>query len=240
MRHEAVTIPGYTLANDYVTPDWRRWRTAASAAINSCTPSNEPVILGGLCMGGILAASLALLLRARVAGLVMLSPSFEFDGWGLSPIRHLRHLGYRTGLDRFFSVAEREPYGVKNTRIREWIGRELRERRQSVAGPARVPLRALREAERMSTDVRGRLHELTCPILLIHARDDEITSLDSVVSLFKSLPQADKELVVLENSYHMITIDNERQEVVTLLERFTRRLAPGADVSDNVSFANPH
>jgi carboxylesterase len=235
LRHEAVTIPGYSLAADDVTFDWQRWRTSAADVIGAKVSGNEPVILGGLCVGGVLAAALALQAPTQVAGVVLLSPSFDFDGWGLSPVRHLRRIGYWTGLDRFFSVTERSPYGVKDERIRAWIARELQERRQSAAGPARVPLRALREAERMLTEVRARLHELRCPILMVHARDDEITRIDSVERLFNSLPQADKELVVLENSYHMITIDNDRQEVVAALDRFTRRCRSNARFSPDVT-----
>jgi carboxylesterase len=226
LSHEAVTIPGYTLDSG-LAPDWRRWRAAGAQVIHTQVPGNAPVILGGLCMGGVLAAALALQAPGRIAGLVLMSPSFDFDGWGVSPLRYLRRIGYWTGLDRFFSVAEREPYGVKNARIRDWIKRELHERRQSAAGPARVPLRALREAERMANDVRARLHELTCPILMIHAREDEISSLGGVMRLFDALPQTDKELVVLENSYHMITIDNERQQIPALLDRFCRRVSSG-------------
>jgi carboxylesterase len=239
LSHEAVTVPGYTLASG-LAHDWRRWRAAGADVINTQVPGDAPVILGGLCMGGILAAALALQAPERIAGLVLMSPSFDFDGWGLSPVRYLRHIGYWSGLDRFFSVAEREPYGVKNARIREWIVRELHERSQSAAGPARVPLRALREAERMMKDVRARLHELTCPILMIHARDDEITSLGSVRRLFDALPQTDKELVVLDNSYHMITIDNERQQIPVLLDRFCRRLSAGATVVPKVDPALDH
>jgi carboxylesterase len=230
LPYEAVTVPGYSHATELV-PDWRHWVSAGASVIDTEAPGNAPVVLGGLCMGGILAAALALQAPERVAGLVLMSPSFEFDGWGVSPIRHLRHIGYWTGLDRFFSVAEREPYGVKNARIREWIARELHERHASAAGPARVPLRALREGERMIKDVRARLHELTCPILMIHAREDEISSLDGVRRLFDALPQSDKELVVLENSYHMITIDNERQQIPALLDRFCRRVSAGATVA---------
>ena len=238
--HEAVTVPGYTYATDAGPPDWRRWRAAAADAMEARVPAGEPVILGGLCMGGVLAAAVALQAPERIAGLVLLSPSFVFDGWGLSPIRHLRHLGYWTGLDRFFSMTEREPYGVKNPKIRKWIATELRERAQSAAGPARVPLRVLREAERMLAEVRAHLHELTCPILMIHARDDEISSLDGVKRLFDALPQPDKELVVLENSYHMITIDNDRHEVSALLERFTRRLSVQHSALSPIMTASPN
>jgi carboxylesterase len=225
LAHDAVTVPGYTLAHAVTQHDWRRWRAAGIDRLGESVPADAPVILGGLCTGGILAAAIALELPSRVAGLVLMSPSFDLNGWGLSPVRHLRHLGYWTGLDRFFHMSERDPYGVKNPRIRAWIARELKERSESPAGPARVPLPALREAERMAAQVRARLGELDCPLLVIHARDDEITRLDSVERWFRRLPQADKELAVLDDSYHMVTIDNDRQQVVNLLERFSHRVA---------------
>ena len=228
LAHEAVTVPGYTLAPDPVTSDWRLWRDAAVAIVESRVGHEKPVVLGGLCMGGVLAAAVALESRCRIAGLVFISPTFTYDGWGLSPIRHLRHLGYWTGLDRFFSVAEREPYGIKHPKIRKWVAREMEQRAQSAAGPARVPLRALREGERMMAAVRARLKNLDCPLLVIHAREDEITRLESVQRLFDTLPTRDKELAILENSYHMVTIDNDRQEVASLLSRFAKRLAPAA------------
>ncbi len=226
--HGAVTVPGYTLAPDPVSPDWRRWRDAAIEVVEARVGGDEPVVLGGLCMGGVLAAAAALEARRRIAGLVLMSPTFTYDSWGLPPIRHLRHLGYWTGLDRYFSVAEREPYGIKNPKIRKWVARELEQRAESAVGPARVPLRALREAERMMAAVRARLKDLDCPLLVMHAREDEITRLESVQRLFDALPARDKELAVLENSYHMVTIDNDRQEVASLLAQFVKRLAPSA------------
>jgi carboxylesterase len=248
LPHDAVVTPGYTLSTEAVSPDWRRWRDAALAAVHPRLAGDAPVVLGGLCMGGVLAAALALEAPRNVAGLVLMSPTFAYDGWGLPLRRHLRHVGYWTRLDRFFSVAEREPYGIKNAKIRKWVIRDLQERANSAVGPARLPLRALREGERMMAEVRARLGELRCPLLVIHAREDEITSLDSVQRLFASLPQPDKELAVLENSHHMITIDNDRHEVAALLAKFVTRLAAartpasprGANVLPFVGRARAH
>ena len=89
-----------------------------------------------------------------------------------------------------------------------------------------MPLRALREGERMMAAVRTRLKDLHCPLLMMHAREDEITRLESVQRLFDALPTRDKQLAVLENSYHMVTIDNDRQEVASLITQFVKRLAP--------------
>jgi len=239
IAHQAIVTSGYTLSREAVSPQWRTWREAALAAAQPYLAGDAPVVLGGLCMGGVLAAALALEAPRNVAGLVLMSPTFAYDGWGLPLRRHWRHLGYWAHLDRFFSVAEREPYGIKNPKIRKWVIRDLQERANSAVGPARLPLRALREGERMMATVRARLGELSCPLLLIHAREDEITSLKSVQKLFASLPQADKQLAVLENSYHMITIDNDRHEVAALLERFVRRVAGDRSVCPQTATVLP-
>jgi carboxylesterase len=225
VRHVVPEVPGYTLATDILAPEWQQWRRAALDITESFDEGEGPVILGGLCMGGVLAAAAAMQTRRKIAGLVLMSPTFVYDGWGLSPIRHLRHFGYWTGIDRFFSVHEREPYGVKSPKIRKWIIREMSERATSAVGPSRIPLTALREGERMMAHVKAGLAQLDCPILIMHAREDEITSLASVQKLFDELPMPDKELLVLDNSYHMITIDNDRHEVARLLERFVKRIS---------------
>lgn len=225
IQHQAVSVPGYTLSDEPPALKWQAWRDAAVETVDNCIPGDQPVILAGLCMGGILAAQVAMEQSSRVAGLVLISPTFVYDGWGLSPIRYLRHIGYRTGLDRHFSFSERDPYGVKNPKIRKWVRQELQARKHSAVGPLRIPLRALREGERMMADVRRRLSGLDCPLLIIHAREDEITSFVSVQRLFDDLAIADKALVALDNSYHMVTIDNDRMKVVEELERFAKRVS---------------
>lgn len=224
LNYQGVKVPGYTMDLAPLIEDWHQWRDAAATVVSDCANDGEALVLGGLCMGGVLAAAVALKRERPIAGLVLISPTFTYDGWGLSPVRHLRHIGYQTGLDRFFSVTEREPYGVKSPKIRKWVRRQMNDRASSVVGPKKMPLRALREAEKMMKEVRNHLADLNCPLLVIHAKDDEITSLDSVKSMFDALPLRDKEIAVLENSYHMVTIDNDRHEVVALLDRFVKRL----------------
>ena len=226
--HHALQLPGYTLATDLSSAKWAAWRETGLAAVERFAGDAPAVVLGGLCMGGMLAATVAHELQKtpqRVAGLVLMSPTFAYDGWGMSPIRHLRHLGYWTGVDRFFSVKERQPFGVKNEKIRKWIVRELQERAVSAAGPARISLRALREADRMMKVARTVLGTLDCPLLVIHAREDEITTLASVQRVFERLPQRDKQLAILDNSYHMISIDNDRQQVAALVAAFVQRVS---------------
>lgn len=217
---DCLEIPGYTLADRSRPSSWRDWLRAASAALDVRYGPEEPIVLGGLCVGSALAIALAAEARQqRVCGVAMLSPSFDFDGWSLSRWRHLRRLGYALGLSRWITIREREPFGIKNPKIRKWVVREFEDGDVSSIGPSRLPLWGLRESERLNAHVRPLLHALRMPLMVLHAREDEITSLSSVARWIAGLGKT-VQLVVLEHSYHMITIDNDRQRVAHELADF--------------------
>jgi len=225
VSYHALAIPGYTEAGRTTRRTrYRAWIESARVAIEKTIAPDEPLILAGLCTGGLLAADLALSLGSRVRGLAMLSPTFSYDGWGLSKWRHWRHLAYWLRVDRFIRIAEREPYGIKNPRIRRWIARDMRAHADSAAGPSHLPLWALKENEMLISEVRRRASQLGCPLLVVHARDDEITRLRSVEGFFASVGVTDKRLVVLEDSYHIVTFDNERLRVANELSDFAMRV----------------
>lgn len=220
-------VDGYSLDAGRARTTWRQWLAAAAAAIAQAAPA-RPVVLGGLCAGGLLAVALALDAPQLVAGLVLMSATFDFDGWAQSHWRHLRRVGYALGLDRWIRIAERDPYGVKNEKIRAWVAREMQQRAGSAAGPSTLPLWSIREVDRLKEHVGAGLHRLTQRTLVLHARDDDVCTLASAQRSLHALGAVDKRLVVLENSYHMITIDNDRQRVTDELRDFTHALRPSA------------
>lgn len=223
ISYDLLRVPGYTDADSDIPQSWQDWLDFSEKAINQMVPRDQPVLLGGLCMGGMIAAALVQEKRCHADGLVLLSPSFVYDGWGLSRWRHWRHLGYLLRLGRLIHIREREPYGIKNPKIRKWVEREMHDRARSAAGPSRLPLWALQQGEALIRRVRTRLSEIACPTLILHAREDEITRLETVQSMFDAMTVAERELIVLENSYHMITIDNDRQRVADEILRFASR-----------------
>lgn len=218
--HFTLNIPGFSEHSHYRPNTWHDWVDAAAEAIEQEVPGDRQIVIAGLCIGGVLAAALALRNPRRIIRLALLSPAFTFDGWGLSRWRRWRHLGYLLGISRFIHIAEREPYGIKNPKIRRWVAEQMRDSSQSAAGPSRLPLWAIREGDRMIAHVHARLGQLRLPTLILHAREDEICKLASVRQLFERLPAADKRLVILENSYHMISIDNDRHRVADELAGF--------------------
>jgi carboxylesterase len=226
VRLVAPELPGYsagTLA-DGVT--WQDWVAAAGRWLDEFErESPEPYVLGGLCTGAMLAlAAAAGRTRPALRGIALLSPLFAYDGWALPWWYALRPIAYATGITRFFSMREREPYGLRNERMRALIRQQLAAGETSLAGPAAVPLRVVRESERLSAHVRTLLPELAYPVQAQHARDDEICRLASVRQALARVPTGLLSLHVLENSYHMVTADNDRHLVADRLSDFLQGL----------------
>jgi carboxylesterase len=54
-------------------------------------------------------------------------------------------------------------------------------------------------------------------VLVIYAKEDEVASLSSVRWLEKNWQSGQIQVILLDNSYHMITIDNDRALVCKVI-----------------------
>ena len=106
-------------------------------------------------------------------------------------------------------VEEGEPYGIKNTLVRAVVKAKF-ERGDNFHYPW-VPLACIRQVDRLRAMAMQCAPQIKAPTLIMHAREDELTSLRSAQFLQESIPDA--RTVVLENSYHMICVDNDRDLV---------------------------
>jgi len=238
VRLVAPELRGYSAGTLRAAPAWQDWVDAAGCWLDEFElQSTEPYVLGGLCTGALLALAVAAG-RARPAlrGVALLSPLFAYDGWALPWWYALRPLAYALGLTRLFAMREREPFGLRNERMRALIRQQITAGETSLAGPASVPLRVVRESERLSAHVRTLLPALAHPVQVQHARDDEICRLASVRRALAAVPTGLLSLHVLENSYHMITADNDRHLVADRLSDFLQGL--DANPFDSVPFVH--
>jgi carboxylesterase len=185
-------------------------------------------MLVGISAGASLALGGAIRCGREVDALVLMSTTLRFDGWAVPRTRFLLPLAFYTPLGRFWQYRERAPYGGKNERVRTWIERELRHRQVSRAGSAVIGVGHLREHDRLIRHVRRRLNDVQCEqVLALHAREDEVASLSNLDLLVRGLRCASLRTVVLNNSYHMISIDNDRQQVVRETLAFAEAVTHG-------------
>lgn len=199
------------------------WITMACGHFDALAAHHERVVVGGLCMGAVL--SMALARQRPAAALLLVSTTFHFDGWNVSPWRRLLPLAYVPPLRQWLRFRERPPYGIKNERLRSWVADAMRSEEVSAAGAAHLPAAALYQASRLIRRVRSQLGALRMPALVLQSSQDDVTSERSVRDLQQRLGHA-PEVHWFHDSYHMLTLDNERVAVAAAARDFLSRTVP--------------
>ncbi len=223
----ALRVPGYSYAGAGApATTFTRWLRTVADAVREQRAEGRRVLLAGLSAGAALALGTALQRGAAPDALVLMSTTLQYDGWGVPPWQALLPLALYTPLGRFWQYRERPPYGVKNPRVREWVRRELSTRSISSAGAAVIGVPHLREHDRLRRLVLRRMGSVDCPpVLALHAVDDEVASPRNLALLRARLRTPAFRAVLLRDSHHMITIDNDRQQVAREIVAFADGLA---------------
>jgi carboxylesterase len=202
-----------------VTP-WQDWHAIAREEFLALKKEYQSVSMGGLCIGAVLSLSVAAEQGDEVAALTLLATTLWYDGWGIPWYRFMRYVGYYTPFRYFYSYREREPFGLKNEQLRKWIARDMSHQDSSIVGASKLNLPALQEAERMIASVKKNLAKVTAPAIIIHAEEDDVSSPRNARFVHENIGSKIKELVMLHNSYHMVTVDNDREQVAKDTIRF--------------------
>jgi carboxylesterase len=206
---------------------WTDWATSAEVALMDLRRTCDRVVVGGLSMGSILALLLAQRNPNDVHGLALLAPTLKFDGWAVPWYAQLFNL-VRDGwsADRFM-FHEIEPYGIKDRRLREFVLRALQSNDSSTAGLPGTPGRSMYEFMKLVRHVRPRLGQIAQPTLIVHPREDDRASLDNMAILQREL-SGPVHGVVLNDSYHVVTLDRQRDLVNESVVGFVERIAATA------------
>lgn len=199
---------------------WQDWHACALAEFRTLKQQYSTVAVGGLCIGSTLSLSIAAELGDEVSALTLLSTTLWYDGWGIPWYRFLRYIGYYSPVRYLYSYREREPFGLKNKQLRKWIAREMSHKDSSIVGASKLNLPAIQEAERMIATVKKSMCQVTAPAIIIHAIEDEIASPRNARFVAEHIGSRLVESVMLHNSYHMITVDNDREQVANETIRF--------------------
>jgi carboxylesterase len=216
-----VRVAGHdTTVDDLARTSWLDWDRSAARGADALLQATPRIVAVGLSMGALLAMRLAVARPAQVAGLVLLSPAVEVRRvapWMRWPLRTA------AALDAYFPPARRllAPIGMAK-------------RASDIADPAvrathggyrRVPLRALLNLLRLQRACRHIGRRVTQPVLVVHALQDHTCPVDAARVLYEALPCAEKRLVLLPESFHVVTVDREREQVLGEIERFVAAVA---------------
>lgn len=202
---------------------WRDWLAGAEDELLRLA-SGGPVFVGGLSMGAVLALALAQKHPDRVKGLVLMAPTLKYDGFNVPSYGHwLLPLGARTPAIRFYRFMEKPPYGIKDERLREKVAEMMFSGTSSDAGLPFMPGRSLAENLRLIAKVEAHLSAVVAPALIVHAVEDDVTHIRNAERLAASL-SGPVETLWLHDSYHLVTVDRERNKVAQATVEFFDRV----------------
>jgi carboxylesterase len=166
-----------------------------------------------------------------VAGVCALSTTFRHDGWSIPAYTKLGDvllpLFRALGLFRHKVFMEMPPYGIKDEALRKHVVAQMQSGDSAAAGLPGNPWWSIVEMHRLSARVLKRLGAIQSPCLVIHAANDDISAASNAHDIVRGVTLAPVELLLLDDSYHMITIDRERRAVIARTAAFVARIAAG-------------
>jgi carboxylesterase len=189
-----------------------------------------PLFVGGLSAGALLALLLAEIFPAEIAGVACLSPTLFYDGWNVPWTHRLLPLAYATPFARYFYFKEEPPYGIKSEGVRRRIHSSYGEARlDSDSDFARngypyYPVTLYCEMRKLIRHFTRHLPGITVPVQIQQAVEDDITSPRNSEFIYDNIGSPIKELVLLHDSYHVITADQERETVAENIAAFCQRV----------------
>jgi carboxylesterase len=201
VRVHGVRLAGHAGApEDLGATTHLHWYESVVDGFERLRTYGDPNVVIGLSAGAVLAARLAVDQREAVAGVVMLAPAFYLPLWKRTALRLMRGAGSFADRIYFHSPGGSDIHDAAARRIHP--------------GTRLLPLSAALSLVELSDHVRARLPELTQPTLAIHARHDHTCPYPKNIDfVMNRVGSPNKRAIVLEESFHVITVDSEKQRV---------------------------
>lgn len=208
---------------DIVATTCQDWLRSAEAALEELRQECDTVIVGGLCLGSIVALHLAANHPEKVQGIALFSPTLWVNGWAMPWYSRLFSLVRSRRIANWMQFPDAESLGIKCPRVRDFVRAALAASDGSTLGIVGTPGAMLYEHRRLVSAIKNRIGKIRQPALIIHSREDDYASLKNATYLQAGLQSA-AELLVLDDSYHMVTLDRQRHLVVEKARAFVARI----------------
>jgi carboxylesterase len=181
-------LPGHgTSWQDCNASTHDQWTTAVSQAFDTLSAECDRVFVAGLSMGGTLATRLAEVRPDDMAGLLLVNPAL---------------LTQR--LD-----AKLLPLIARITGSWAPIASDIKKPGVTELAYPKLPTRAMMQLRTLWAATRADLSRVTTPVIVFHSAEDHVVEPINTTVLLDGVSSTDTTEVVLRDSYHVATLDND-------------------------------
>jgi carboxylesterase len=202
-----VRLAGHaTRPEDMLRNHYADWLATVEDGFHLLSGTAKHIYLVGLSMGGSLALMTAAYLP--VQGIVAMSTPYSI------PID--RHMHYYTEI---LSKIKAYTPRIKEAPGTGWFDPEAWKEHVSYR---QSPVRAFGELGKLLQEMRSALPQIKAPTLLIHSRNDTSIGPQNMLSIYEALGSADKQMLWIEKSGHVLPRDAQRETVFKAAADFIR------------------
>lgn len=200
---ELPRLPGHgTTVDDMLTTRWDDWSGAAEKAYADLTSRCDRVIVAGLSMGGTLTCWLAAR-HPEIAGIVLVNPAVEPPA------------------DSFIDIIS----GMRDAgeAVMPGIGSDVAKPGVTESAYEGTPIEPLLSLFAAVSELAPRLGDIRCPALLFTSPQDHVVP-PSASDFLAERIAGPLERVTLERSYHVATLDFDKDEIETRAVEFAGKV----------------
>jgi carboxylesterase len=179
------------------------WIESVDEALAQLRQSCSQIFMTGLSMGG----TLTLFTAASHADVIK----------GAIPINAVVHIGNpdMAGLAFGLDLPDTVP----------GIGSDIKDPNSKELAYPEVPVPAFRQVYALAAVTQDLLPRVKCPVLVITSREDHVVNPENATRIVAGVGSNRAELVWLENSYHVATIDHDKALIAQLAIDFIKSIA---------------
>ncbi len=209
---------------------WQDWYQSIEDAFEALKEECEHVFVSGLSMGALIALLLAAKKGHQVAGVILLSTTFFYDGWNVPKLKRalLLPLVLYTPLKYFMQWEETSPYGIKDERVRAMVHAILENRDHLAAdkiGYFKTPALVVLESVRLIKAAKKALKDVVSPTLIVHSTEDDMASLKNAYYTQAHIASKTVETFFVDDTYHVLTLDKRKDDVAKRAAKFCKEQA---------------
>lgn len=210
---------------ELIATRWTDWAQSVEDAFDALSRHMDVVFVGGLSAGAVLSLRHAQRCPGRARGLALYSTTLRYDGWTIPKLSFLLPLILKLPyFGRRYRFEEAFPYGIMDDKLRGRILAQMQGGDAAAAGFTATPGASLKQLWGLVAEVKRGLPRVATPALIVHASNDDIASAASNALYVRDHIGGPAELLLLNKSYHMVTIDQERNAVGDATARFAYSL----------------
>jgi carboxylesterase len=197
-------LPGHgTRWQDMNLTRWEDWYAEVDRAFRELHDRCDRVFVLGLSMGGSLTLRLAEEKGSAVAGIVLINAAVHTE-------RKDRYL-----LPVLQALVPSFP-GISN---------DIKKPGQDEGAYTKIPLKAAHSLSKLWSVVRQDIDKVTQPALVFRSAEDHVVEPSNAEWIMSHMRSSDKTLVVLPDSYHVATLDNDAITIEDASIAFIRRIS---------------